>query len=86
MSLATSPFALNLAQQVHLFLLRFVKEIEPGLQRFRINIEAFSQVSPIVFVEERGILAQVRRDQFVAQLLVMRHPAQTPADDSLEVP
>src|SRR4029453_12807169 len=48
-------------------------------------IEAFSQLAPIVVVKERAVLAQIRRDQFVAQFLVMRHAAQTPADDRLEL-
>ena len=82
--LAFPPFALDLAKELRLFSLQLVEKVEPGLEGLGIDIEAFAQV-PILLVKEGAVLAQVGRDQFVAQFLVMRHAAQSPADDGLEL-
>ena len=61
-----------------------LKKSSLGLKGFGIDIETFAQLAPIFLVKKRAVLAQIGRDQFVAQFLVMRHSAQTPADDRLE--
>lgn len=71
---AFAPFAPDLAKELHLLLLQLVEEVEPGLKGLGIDVETFAQ-APVFLVKEGAVLTQVGRDQFVAQFLVMRHPA-----------
>jgi len=55
------------------------------LESFGIDLESFSQFLCSRIVEEGNVLVEIRHNQFVAEFLITRHAAQSPADNRFVV-
>ena len=78
-------FGLDSFEQLRVGSFQIVGKFHSGLQSFGIYLEPFSQFLGGWIVKERNVLVEIRHDQFVAQFLIARHAAQSPADNRFVV-
>ena len=74
-------FDLDLFEQLCVGSFKIVSKFQSCVQSFGIYLESFAQFLGSRIVKEGNFLIEIWHDQLVAQFLIARHAAQSPADN-----